>query len=911
MNKFAKFAAVAAVFLAVLLIVLIVLVKALVTPERVKAAVIPLAERALQRQVSLGQVKVGLFSGIELRDLAIGEPGEAEPFIAAGKVVLRFQLLPLLVRKVVIDEVALEGPTIRVIRRGDGSYSVSDLAAPATDAGPSAGGGDGEKPFDLLVTTARIRDGRLVFLDRQLATVTELSDLRVDANGIALDGAVPVKLSAALQGAPLQAEGVVRPLQKEGILRVAVQGLNVAALAPYYRDRVPGTLGRLLLDLQGEFSLQGGALSARGSLHGRDLDLTLTELPAAPLQNARVTADYDLALDPARDRLVIAALSIDCNGLAAQLSGEIAGLATAPQGNLRLTIPGLDLSLLKTALPAPLLGPLAPLDLAGTLQATASLNGALDRPLAMLRDGEVVLAGVQATATGVRAQIDARLALTGDSARIDAMTIGVGEVKARVDGRVDRLLTAPAADLTVVVPRVDLARALAGVPQAELKGLAGLAPGGQVEARARLAGPLADPKGLLRSAELRLDDVQFNAGGQRPAFDGQLLIAGDQLGSKGLVVRLAGNSARLDITASNLFGKPLIARVDVTAQRFLFEPVVQGAAATATSATATTATTSPPAGTVGPFDLPVQASGTLRLGETAWKGLTIRDMQAEYALRDNQLTIGRMTGRVAEGSFVNTARIDLRRAGLGYAATLEVQGVQVEPLLAAFAPQAAGTLTGTLAMQGSFDAAGTEWQTISRTLSGDGLFSFADGRLVSPALVSGLAAFLQLPGLDTIDFRDFRGKVRVTNGRAEIDSSLSGLQFRLYPRGSLGLDGSLDLAMDTRLSPDVTARLDRRGQVARFLADAEGWSQVPLLIGGTLQSPRFALDPKGVQAQATRALQQELQRGLDKLLKPAPSPSREAAPAGDSPAEPPPPASPAPAPARKFLEETLQRTLGR
>jgi hypothetical protein len=117
--------------------------------------------------------------------------------------------------------------------------------------------------------------------------------------------------------------------------------------------------------------------------------------------------------------------------------------------------------------------------------------------------------------------------------------------------------------------------------------------------------------------------------------------------------------------------------------------------------------------------------------------------------------------------------------------------------------------------------------------------------------------------------------------------------------------------MDTRLSPDVRARLDRRGQVARFLADAEGWSQVPLLIGGTLQSPRFALDPKGVQAQATRALQQELQRGLDKLLKPAPSPSREAAPAGDSPAEPPPPASPAPAPARKFLEETLQRTLGR
>jgi hypothetical protein len=125
-------------------------------------------------------------------------------------------------------------------------------------------------------------------------------------------------------------------------------------------------------------------------------------------------------------------------------------------------------------------------------------------------------------------------------------------------------------------------------------------------------------------------------------------------------------------------------------------------------------------------------------------------------------------------------------------------------------------------MQLAVDGSGTRWATISRTLSGDGTLAFRDGRLTSPALVNGLATFLQLPDLTEINFREFRGKARIVAGRAEIDSSLSGRQLKLFPRGSLGLDGSLNLTMDTRLSPELTARLNRRGQVTRYLLDARG-----------------------------------------------------------------------------------------
>jgi AsmA protein len=178
--------------------------------------------------------------------------------------------------------------------------------------------------------------------------------------------------------------------------------------------------------------------------------------------------------------------------------------------------------------------------------------------------------------------------------------------------------------------------------------------------------------------------------------------------------------------------------------------------------------------------------------------------------------------------------------------------------------------------------------------------------------------------MNEITFNDFRGKTRIVNGKAEFDGRLLGRQLKFFPKGTLGLDGSLNLAMDTRLNPELAARLDQRGKVTRYLHDADGWSQVPLLVTGTLKAPRFGLDPKGIQDQAGKMLQQELQRGVDKLLnkqQPAPAASAEPAPqksdAGAPAAPAPEPAptpqkSPSPAsPAQKLLEESLKRVLTR
>jgi len=191
-----------------------------------------------------------------------------------------------------------------------------------------------------------------------------------------------------------------------------------------------------------------------------------------------------------------------------------------------------------------------------------------------------------------------------------------------------------------------------------------------------------------------------------------------------------------------------------------------------------------------------------------------------------------------------------------------------------------------------------------------------DGRVVSPALVKGFANFLQLSDLNEIVFSDFRGKARIAGGKADIDSAIQSKQLKLFTTGTLGLDGSLNLSMDTRLSPELAARIDQRGKVTRYLLDADGWSQVPLLVSGTLQAPRYGLDPKGIKAQAGKVIQNELQRGLEKLLKKSQQPASSTAPSESTqqsaaPAESATSPPPAPTPAQKLLEESLKKVFGR
>ena len=204
----------------VLFVSLIVLAKVLITPERVRETVLPLAEESLGRTVDLENIDISIFSGISLQNMAVHKKDGAGEFVAADKVVLRYSLWALLRLKVEVDEIALVRPRLEIIRNEDGSFNFSDLIAEeeetkSSEKGGGAGSGaaktGGGAPIDLHISKVSIEDGQLLFIDRSAKPEAkhQISQFNLQANNVSLTEKFPLELSALWNGNDLGLSGQV------------------------------------------------------------------------------------------------------------------------------------------------------------------------------------------------------------------------------------------------------------------------------------------------------------------------------------------------------------------------------------------------------------------------------------------------------------------------------------------------------------------------------------------------------------------------------------------------------------------------------------------------------------------------------------------------------------------------------
>ncbi len=128
MSKIGKIIGAIVLLLAVIIGGLSLLVHYVLTEAKLKAMLVPPAEKALGRQVTIGTIKVGLFSGIVVHDFSVKEKDGKTNFVSARAFILRYDLLPLLQKKLAISELSLDQPTIRIHRKADGSFNYQSLA---------------------------------------------------------------------------------------------------------------------------------------------------------------------------------------------------------------------------------------------------------------------------------------------------------------------------------------------------------------------------------------------------------------------------------------------------------------------------------------------------------------------------------------------------------------------------------------------------------------------------------------------------------------------------------------------------------------------------------------------------------------------------------------------------------------
>jgi hypothetical protein len=337
-------------------------------------------EQNTKFNVRLGEahLEVGRILGVGFHDLALSEPGGAEPVITAERITARVALLPLLRRKLVFYEIRLDKPGARVARDKDGKFPLLDrlLNLPFLKSA--------ERQFAFDLRTLKITGAKIDLLDQSLeGTIRSARLENLDLDLTRLRGAALRDFFQSLvrrkpdqpQGTALEFDlkTAVATEDKEARLRIKgtmvfpsepleidkawwnadaqMTGLPAPLIQSYARSRLP--VNSLRGSLDGRLHLEGNPkerLLTKGAMTFKGLAIEAPEIFPAPLDAGDGRLDLDVSWQPGQWEL------LRCDLRSEDLQFAVTGALRAadgedPQLQLTVTAPSLSAAAVKKYLP--------------------------------------------------------------------------------------------------------------------------------------------------------------------------------------------------------------------------------------------------------------------------------------------------------------------------------------------------------------------------------------------------------------------------------------------------------------------------------------------------------------------------------------------------------------------------------
>ncbi|MCP5070844.1 MAG: AsmA family protein [bacterium] len=224
-------------------------------PE-VRERIVNEARAATGRELSYEGIGIGLLPPrFEMQGPVLaGIEGEAS--ISAERIGLRIAWLPLLVRKIVIESIDVEGPSLQVLRTSDGfvlpfspqeeeEEEIPEPDAPREETPRSEG-------FELLLRGVRIADATVTIEDRTLEPPASLTirELSATLKGASLSTAVDFEMAAEVAETGRLAIQGHRASGGAMQLRLQLEALALDTLEPWVGD--DDFAGNLELDVTAE-----------------------------------------------------------------------------------------------------------------------------------------------------------------------------------------------------------------------------------------------------------------------------------------------------------------------------------------------------------------------------------------------------------------------------------------------------------------------------------------------------------------------------------------------------------------------------------------------------------------------------------------------------------------------------------
>ena len=369
MKKVYKILAVIAVVIVVVAVGLTLFVKSYLTDERIRTLVTESAEKSLHRKVSFSAISVSIFSGISVKDFTIQEKDPGKVFLKADAFVLKYQLLPLLSKRLIIDELAVKSPLIRIAKKADGSFNFSDMTRPKEEPAAEKNEEVSGLPVSLSVKSLRIDKARLEYEDPAGAVRRAVVDLDAEmALGAVSDKVIgssgKVKMNLAevlLKDRPKPAKDVPVSVSYKSVVdladrkidiseaSIAAPGMDVSIKGQVnYGDPLSYAIGVKAPQVNlatMQKAVAGFLPEGVGLDGGLSIDLTAQQKPAKGANSTyngeivfRSAAVYTKSMRPvfngaitlSPDRIEFRGLKLLAGGSTADITGQVLNYATGP-----------------------------------------------------------------------------------------------------------------------------------------------------------------------------------------------------------------------------------------------------------------------------------------------------------------------------------------------------------------------------------------------------------------------------------------------------------------------------------------------------------------------------------------------------------------------------------------------------
>jgi AsmA protein len=777
----------------VLLLVSGFLLKRYVTPERVHAFIVPEIEEALQRKVAIGDIAIGIFKGIDIREFSIKESDGISDFVTCENFVLKFKLLPLLSRNVVIDKMILKGPDIRIKRNVDNTYNFSDIAKKEESRQTEKGIADDPSkrpPISLLISNVSLDKARFSFIDLK----KELPDVA---------GSISAQLS-------LGAEGVEELFSS----------------------------GRVELNI----------------------DEALIHKPSAKqVKNITAELDYGFLIKMAAQEILIDTAKLRIQDIPASVSGSIKNFEAAPEIDLNVSV-----SKVETAEVLKLISSfveVTDIRVEGGITADMNISGMVKKPESISASGTMQLDKVRALYKDMHISTNGNLRISPTKVVIEPSDVAFQGIPASLAGTIANFRSSPEVDLSFTIPRTDAAQA-----QNSLKSLVaskGLGLSGFLSADIKVTGKTKDLKSLEADGNVRLENLGIAYRDMNTVIDGTVQAAGQSV-TFDVKTTVGKNSADLEGTVKNLFANQQI-QLSIRSEKIHLDELFAAAIPKEKAAREQENTASEKSEVQAkPLKGTFSARGDIRIDNALYGNLNMSNFAMDYQMQNNTLRITRMSAGIGKGSIDMKSAVDFSRPGYTYSMTGKVNSVHAQELVNALAPKATDTLFGVITSQFNLNGAGTTPKSIRNTLAGKGNFSLTDGKLTNSKLPEKLAQFLGIPELRTIKLKKATGDITISNGYAQLTSIFRSDDLSMDPSGKIGLDKTLDLEFDLKLSPPLTKKITFDSNIARYIKDEEGWGTIPLAVTGTFASPSYGVN---VEKAGKRVIKEKGKKLLEKLFE--------------------------------------------